>query len=173
MKNRELAKLERDLLFTISGDYTGDILAEYWGTRVVDYLGIPAAKVWTEGPCYVLALALAKWLGEENVSVKAICENNSGHAFIQIGDQFLDGAGFKTEQEIKSEWRFCGSEIINYSSVEKRFKGIPEWEKFSGGYHSPEAEKSMVDEIVAHLDYHLDKEKFLAIALEKEALLVA
>lgn len=65
---------------------------------------------WLDGGCRSLMKALQIWLDEENVNTYAIMseenEEHCDHAFIKVGELFIDGDGVSTEKEMYERWLY-------------------------------------------------------------------
>lgn len=75
-----------------------------------EIIGLLSYCGWLDGGCRSLMKAILIWLGAENVQtyqiVKEKNQQHSDHAFIKLGDYFLDGDGVSNLNQMKKRWFF-------------------------------------------------------------------
>jgi hypothetical protein len=136
--NEETKELEERFKEILHGKNTEKLLMTYWEGAVSEeyfstknskfyfqkeLLESSAEEAWVGGPCYILALALKEWLGKE-AQLCRLGTPEGYHAFVQTGEYFIDGTGFKSEEEILEGNREImdwdnGIAYINSASLKK------------------------------------------------------
>lgn len=82
-------------------------LSFIWQEKLVDLL---EGCGWSDGGCRSLMKANLLWLAGEDVKTYQIVRTrerlDSDHAFVKVGNYYLDGCGISTHKRLYQRWRY-------------------------------------------------------------------
>jgi hypothetical protein len=125
---------------------------------------------WTDGPCHCLALALQKWLDNDECKAYSVGGCFGGHAFVQVGDLCIDGNGITTYEKLLYDWKWLSSNVTRKPLSTNTRKALTAESRhdFLQRWNIKDEDRLVIEPLVKLLDKKLDRDEFLEVLGAKE-----